>query len=85
MEKTFNIVETSYGYTLTNGSQKLVMNKSKIQGAAAKYFLKEVEPFENYITGLFYNKLKKNYRGKTVDGKFIFVRIVGGVAFINGL
>lgn len=84
MERTFDLSETEHGYTLINGNEKFVLNHSKT-GALADWYLKQVAPAPEYITGLFYNKKSKLFRGKARHGQYIFVRMFGTVAKITGL
>jgi hypothetical protein len=83
--KTYELITTTHGYILTNGIEKLVMNISKKAGSAVPYYLKKVEPIQEYLTGLFYDKKKNEYYGKTADGTRVKVQLGLSTAnvFIN--
>lgn len=83
-QRTYDVQENNFGYVLSSGNEKLVLYRSKIR-ATADWYLKQVEPIESFITGLFYDKRKKFFRGKTRDGFTIFVRIIGASGVVYGL
>lgn len=83
-QKYYDVETNSFGFVLQSGSEKLVLYRSKIL-ACANWYLKQVEPTANFITGLFYDKRKRLYRGKTRDGFNIFVRITGTAGVVYGL
>lgn len=72
----FKLLETKNGYILSDGVKKFVLNKSKWQKQGySDYYLKQVEPTQEYISGLFYNKRKSLYQGKTKDGQRVIVKL----------
>jgi len=83
-QRAYDVQENNYGYMLSSGTEKLVLYRSKIH-AAADWYLKQVEPTANFISGLFYDKRKCLFRGKTKDGFNIFVRITGTAGVVYGL
>lgn len=83
-QRAYTVEENSFGYMLSSGAEKLVLYRSKIH-AAADWYLKQVEPMENYLSGLFYDKRRRLFRGKTRDGFTIFVRIIGASGVVYGL
>ena len=83
-QRTYDVQENSFGYMLVSGAEKLVLYHSKIH-AAAEWYLKQVEPIENYISGLFFDKRRRLFSGKTRDGYQIHVRIIGATGVVYGL
>lgn len=85
MQQTYELQTTTHGYILTNGLEKLVMNMSKKANSVVPYYLKKVEPIEEYLTGLFYDKKNNQYYGKTADGTRVKVQLGLSTAnvFIN--
>lgn len=83
-QRTYDVQENSFGYMLTSGAEKLVLYHSKT-AALADWYLKQVEPMENYLSGLFYDKRRCLFKGKTRDGFTIFVRIIGASGVVYGL
>lgn len=83
-QRTYDVETNSFGFVLHSGSEKLVLYRSKIV-ACASWYLKQVEPTANFISGLFYDKRRRLFRGKTRDGFTIFVRIIGASGVVYGL
>lgn len=84
MEKLYKVIKNDYGMVLISGAEKFVLNISKM-ATGADFYLKQVEPVQKYVTGLFYNKKKMFYRGKAMNGNNVFVRVNGSCAYIRGL
>ena len=65
-----DINETKFGYILTDKtkSTKYVLNQSKKQmeqnSKVAPFYLKQVAPTENYISGMFKDKKRPVFNGK---------------------
>lgn len=70
---------TNYGYILSNESAKYVFNRTKKDNSKVDYYLKQVKPNEMYISGMYYDKNRKQYNGKTIDGKRIYLKIDGSL------
>lgn len=83
MIKLLNLYTTQYGYILANGIEKYVMNKSKQCNSDVPYYLKKVEPNEEYFTGLFYDKKYSYYKGKCKDGRRVKVKLGMNTAELN--
>lgn len=67
MTINLDVVQTAFGYILTDGQLKYVCNKSKYDNSKIPYYLKQVSPSEQYITGLFYDAKHDIYTGKDTD------------------
>jgi hypothetical protein len=83
IKENFNVYRNRFGYLLINGSTKYVMNISKSNTSYTKYYLKLVEPIEQYITGLFYKKQYDFYQGKDMSNRIIRVKIKDDSATIE--
>jgi hypothetical protein len=73
MKKYYNVELTKNGYKLVDGNEVILMNPSKYPNIA--YYLKQVSPTVENITGLFYNKEKNFYRGKDLDKNTVILRL----------
>lgn len=65
--KYFNLIENEFGYILENGITKYVLYRSKHStgGNYAPYYLKQVAPYSNYISGMYIDKDRQNkFNGK---------------------
>lgn len=76
IKELFQIEETNFGYILKNSHSKYVLNKTKKINSSASYYLKLVEPFQKYVTGLFYKKKYDFFQGKDINGKIVKVKII---------
>lgn len=74
-----SVNETKFGYILYSSSEKYVFNRSKISNSKVDYYLKQVSPTEIYISGMFYDKQKNIYKGKTKNGTKINLSIDGNL------
>lgn len=74
-ELQYSIHNTKFGYMLQSSFEKLVMNKSKRDNDQVPYYLKRVEPDQEYITGLFWDPKKQEYHGKDRQGRKLTVRL----------
>lgn len=83
MEKVYELIKTEYGYTLINGSEKLVMNMTKKSNSPTPFYLKRVYPSQDYLTGLFYDKHKRVFSGKTKDNQRVTVRLCFSTANVT--
>lgn len=63
----------SDGYKLTSEHETYIMLPAK--RGIAKYFLKKIAPQEQFISGMFYNSKRKEYRGRDLSGKRVVVRL----------
>lgn len=69
------------GYKLTSEYESYIMLIAR--RGTAKYFLKKVAPFEQFISGMFYNPKRKEYKGKDLSGKKVIVRLGMNTATID--
>lgn len=69
----YELHTTNYGYIIMNGNEKYVMNRTKKAFSKVDFYLKKVHPTSEYISGLFYNSKKKEYKGKTRDNRIVKV------------
>ena len=90
----YQVEKTNFGYTLTNGSEVYVLNKTKNNDAnSSSYYFKQVAPISKYICGVFKERGKRE-RGKRERGKRafkgkhynlfrIYITITGDRAYID--
>lgn len=71
----YHLNQTPNGYELTSGKEKYLMLLSKRPNTPTPYYLRQIEPQSNYISGLFYNKKKQEYKGKDINNNRIIVRL----------
>ncbi len=71
MTYNLNLAPTKVGYILTDGQLKFVCNKSKYDNSKIPYYLKQVAPNEQYISGLFYDSKHDIYTGKDTNSNKI--------------
>lgn len=86
MKKAYQIEVNSFGYILKNEAtkEKFVLYKSKLEGSKkAPYYLKEIEPTETYISGMFVNEKKHLFNGKTKEGCKVIIQINDGTAIMQ--
>jgi len=81
MKQYFDVEETRFGFTLKSGSIVYVLNRSKIYNNSYQFYLKQVEPNNEFISGLFLKK-KNMYQGRTVDNQRVIVRMMIGTALL---
>jgi len=64
--QNFNLYENEFGYLLENGNLKYLLYKSKKVGKGyAPFFLKQVTPYEKYISGMYVEKQhQQKFNGK---------------------
>lgn len=83
MKELASVNATPFGFELfADNSKKYVLNRSKIN-AAAPYYLSLVEPYKEFLTGMFYRKDSKDYYGKLSNGKHIRIEIQNQSAIIE--
>lgn len=83
MKELASVTATPFGFDIQAAdSKKYVLNRSKIQ-TAAPYYLSIVEPYKEYLTGMFWRKDSKDYYGKLSNGKHIRVEIQNESAIIE--
>lgn len=78
-----NVNENSYGYVLSNESEKYVLNKTKYPNSKAPFYLKQVAPQERYLSGMFYDKRKNMFVGKTTEGERINLILDGSECILK--
>lgn len=61
------------GFVLENENLKYILSIPKKNVPGVIWALKQVKPFEEYLTGLF--KTDKGYTGKTKDGKKVTLKL----------
>jgi hypothetical protein len=83
MKTILDINRNQFGYLLIGINEKYVMYQTKHNSEIVPYYLKRVFPETSYITGLFYNKKRNEYRGKTVDGQKVIVKLGMSSAELN--
>jgi hypothetical protein len=86
MNKIYNVEENYNGYLLIgiNDTKKFILYKSKFNSTKnAPYFLKQIAPQENYISGMFIDKKKNLFNGKTKEGIKVEVKLNGTFALLN--
>lgn len=76
MQKYFNYIETAHGFTLNDETDKYVLNRSKIYQNDYQFYLKKVEPTENFVSGLF--RKKNKYVGRTMQGRKVEIALLNG-------
>lgn len=81
MKQYFDVEQTAYGYTLKNGIDTYVLNKSKIYQNDYQFYLKQVEPNPKFITGLF--RKKNKFFGSTIDKKRVQITLFEKSALIT--
>jgi hypothetical protein len=80
----YDVTETEYGYTLSNGYEVYLLNESKKRDTkASPYYLKQVEPIKKYICGLFKESKKNSFKGKHYSLYRVYIDITGNTAYIN--
>jgi hypothetical protein len=72
----YEVEKNSFGYLLTNATkeEKFVLYESK-NGRGAPYYLKKVAPTELYVSGMFLDSKNMLFKGRTVQGIVVTVRI----------
>lgn len=63
------------GFVLQNGIEKYLLTYPRKAVDGVMYCLKQVLPFEEYITGLFHIDKKNFFQGKTKDGKKVILKL----------
>lgn len=79
--ETYEIIEVKNGWLLVGNSKKYLIGIA--QHPPAKYYLQQLEPSPQFITGLFEEPKKNLFRGKDKNGKKINIKIVGSSAILN--
>ena len=80
----YQVEKTNFGYTLTNGSEVYVLNKTKNNDAnSSSYYFKQVAPISKYICGVFKERGKRAFKGKHYNLFRVYIDIVGGTANIK--
>lgn len=83
MKELASVTATPFGFELlADNSKKYVLNRSKIN-AAAPFYLSLVEPYKEFLTGMFWRKDSKDYYGKLSNGKHIRIEIQNESAMIE--
>jgi len=87
MKATCEVIRNDYGVMLISGSSKYILSESKYRGKGnyAPYFLKQVAPVKEYITGLFKkkNENKERYRRKSRTGGKVVISIFDSVGTLE--
>jgi hypothetical protein len=73
--KMFRLHRTDNGYILQNNIEKYLLAYPKKAVAGVMYTMKQLLPYEEYITGLFYVKDKGYFQGRDKNGKRVVVRL----------
>lgn len=63
------------GFVLENRDLKYLVSIPKKQIPGVVWALKQVKPFEEYLTGLFKSDKKEYFIGKTKEGKRIILKL----------
>lgn len=85
LQKVYRIIESSSGFVLKSDVEKLVLNRSKKHHAPANFYLKQVEPNDLYISGMFYDKKTNQYQGKDISNRTVLVNIDKSSAVVTYL
>lgn len=83
MIKNYSVNENRFGYLLINlvdVNDKMVLYESKNINSIASHYLKQVEPIEEFFSGMFYDKKKLKYSGRTKAGQRITIKINSNIA-----
>lgn len=81
MKKSYSIEHSNYGLLLKNGIEVFAINKVKEPTKLHQFYLKQIAPKNEYITGLF--DKKDYFEGKDLKGNKVYINIVGNHATIN--
>lgn len=80
MNHYYNVEQTAYGFILSNANEKFVLNRSKIFEDDYHFYLKRVEPTQQFISGMF--RKKNRYVGKTTENSKVVVTMFANSALI---
>lgn len=81
MNQYYNAEPTPYGFILSNTDEKYVLNRSKIFEDDYHFYLKRVEPTQQFISGMF--RKKNKYVGKSANNSKVTVILFANSALIN--
>lgn len=76
-----DIIDSGNNLILTNGYDKFVLSRPQKIVDGLKYCLRQTAPTDNYLSGLFEGKKRnknstlQTYKGKTIDGKRIYLEL----------